>query len=129
MKLFSSFFKGKGESSGDSFPWLVLEDGNQIDAIAMQSFQAPVVIYKHSTRCAISSVVLHRMERNAELQKVSATYYFLDLIRYRDISNQVAARFGVRHESPQVILISNGRVIWHGSHGEITPAHILEKIA
>lgn len=128
MKLFGSFFEGRGASGKNSLPWKVLQESHQLDAITMESFQAPVLIYKHSTRCGISSVVLSRMERNNELQQAALSFYFLDLIRYRNISQKVAAVFGVRHESPQVILIIEGRVIWHGSHGEIEPETILKRL-
>jgi bacillithiol system protein YtxJ len=101
--------------------WIKIDNPQIIDEIKQLSQKQKVLIFKHSTRCSISATALNRLERNwkeEEMQgKIKA--YYLDLIHFRDISNQVVAEFGVAHESPQVILIENGKAIYHTSHLDI----------
>lgn len=128
MKWLGSIFDGKGDDNKGTFPWNRLTELSQLEAIHMESFQRVVLLYKHSTRCAISSVVLHRMERNEALGEADVSFYFLDLIRYRSLSNKIASDYSIRHESPQVLLLSKGKVLWVGSHGAITATNILEQL-
>lgn len=87
------------------------------------------MIFKHSTRCSISSLALHRIEASEkELENVLPSIYLLDLIRYRDLSNEIAAIFGVHHESPQILLIANGECIYEASHMEIAAKDISDFI-
>jgi bacillithiol system protein YtxJ len=97
--------------------WERLENVEQLKSIKDRSAAHPVLIFKHSTRCAISRTVLERIERNwnsTEMQDVSP--FFLDLIRHRDVSNLVASEFQVHHESPQVLVIRNGLAVYDASH-------------
>lgn len=97
--------------------WKSINSLDQVDRIKEDSQQRPVIIYKHSTRCGISSMVLSRLERAwnpGEME--SADFYFLDLIRYRDISQEIASIFDVQHESPQVLLINQGECVYDASH-------------
>ncbi len=97
-----------------SMNWQVLENTTQLEQLKENPF---ALIFKHSTRCSISSAALDQLERkwkNEEMPSVST--YFLDLIRYREISNQIAEKFGVEHQSPQVLLLQNGKCIYHNSH-------------
>lgn len=128
MKFFGSFFEGKGSSEKKSLPWTALTEVQQLESAVMESFRTPVLIYKHSTRCGISSVVLNRMERSLELREEDLVFYFLDLIRYRRLSQRISTDLGVVHESPQVILLNKGKVIWHGSHGAITAQNIIDHL-
>ncbi|MEM9671753.1 MAG: bacillithiol system redox-active protein YtxJ [Cyclobacteriaceae bacterium] len=101
----------------------------QVDEIKGNSNQRPVIIYKHSTRCGISSVVLSRLERSwqpAEMQ--AADFYFLDLISFRQVSQSVADTFGIRHESPQVLLISEGKCVYDASHMMISYSSLRDKL-
>lgn len=107
-KLFSSKEK-------EPLPWNNLIDISQLEEIDNTSKEKPVLLFKHSTRCSISAMALGRFERSFS-EEVSFEPYYLDLIAHRDISNEVAERYGVRHESPQAILIRNGRVILQASH-------------
>jgi bacillithiol system protein YtxJ len=93
------------------------------------SHEQPVLIFKHSTRCSVSSMALDRLERNwneQEMQNVKP--YFLDLIQHRDISNQIAEVFGIPHESPQVLLIKDGKVVYDNSHMGISYQEIKKSI-
>jgi bacillithiol system protein YtxJ len=82
------------------------------------SHQKPVAIFKHSTRCSISRMALKQFENEFDLEG-SVMPYFLDLINYRDISNEIATRFEVYHQSPQLLLIKEGKSIYDASHSDI----------
>lgn len=110
--------------------WEHLTEASQLENIIQESNQTTVGIFKHSTRCSISSTALDRLERNwakAE-QKGGLKMYYLDLIAHRDISNKIATDLGVEHESPQFILLKNGEVVYHESHYGINLDEILEQI-
>jgi bacillithiol system protein YtxJ len=97
--------------------WIPLTDPAQLDEITAKSADRPQLIFKHSTRCSISSMALGRLQRSTPPEGID--FYLLDLIRYRNISNVVAERFKVHHESPQVILLKDGNCIYEESHGGI----------
>ena len=97
--------------------WNYITEASTLDTIESNSFNHPILIYKHSTRCSVSSMALNRLERSwnsDEMQHVEI--YFLDLIAYRDISSAVAEKFEVWHESPQVLVISSGKCTYNASH-------------
>jgi len=95
--------------------WINLTDINQLDVISEESKTKPVVVFKHSTRCIISKMALRSFESDYNLGDAFECYY-LDLIAYRDISNEIANRFGIEHQSPQILIIKNGIVIYNESH-------------
>ena len=97
--------------------WITLNSTEQLDEIIAQSHIQPVAIFKHSTRCSISSMAKSRLER-AEAPEALA-FYYLDLLAYRPISNEIAERFGVHHQSPQLLLIRNGECSYEESHSGI----------
>jgi len=107
--------------------WLDLTNEQQLETIVEQSKTQPVVIFKHSTRCSISSMAKNRIERETPPENV--VFYYLDLIRYRSISNKIADDFHVPHESPQVLLIKNGECIYEESHNGISMDEIAEQAA
>ena len=97
--------------------WNELTDAKHLEALTKESHQQPVIIFKHSTRCSISQTALGRFERNwdeDEMKEVKP--YFLDLISYRNISNNISDQFSIEHESPQILLIKNGAAIYDCSH-------------
>ena len=105
--------------------WISLTNEEQLHQIKVNSNARPQVIFKHSTRCSISSVAKNRLERSTPTDEVD--FYFLDLISYRTVSNKIAAEFNVYHESPQVLLIKNGECIYDESHSGIDMAEIIEQ--
>lgn len=109
---------GFKKKANNQIPWNQLEDLNQLDQLVEQSKEKPVLVFKHSTRCSISSMALDRLEREWE-EETDIIPYYLDLLAYRPISNEVAHRFNVFHESPQALLIKNGACIYHASHNGI----------
>lgn len=109
--------------------WNKLTEEGQIDAIKQLSEETPVLIYKHSTRCSLSSMSLNRLQRNwkdEDNQQVAP--YFLDLIANRQLSDQVSIDFGIPHESPQVILVKNGKAVYDNSHYGISYSEIMENL-
>lgn len=107
--------------------WKHLTTEVDIDGLIAASAQKPQAIFKHSTRCSISSVALQRMEKASAPEGID--FWFLDLLQYRKISNAVAERFGVEHESPQVLLIKNGACVFDESHLGISMAELAEQAA
>ncbi len=100
--------------------WNKLSTINQLEEIVKESNQKPILIFKHSTRCSISSTSLNRLERNWNQDELGPIKpYYLDLISFRDISMAIAQKFKVEHESPQVLIIENGKSIFDRSHLEI----------
>ena len=110
--------------------WNKLTSEEQIDQVIAASEEKPVLLFKHSTRCSISSMSLDRLLRNwKEEDSAQITPYYLDLIAYRSISDLVAQRFGISHESPQVLLLKDGKVTYHESHYGISYAEIKSQVA
>lgn len=100
--------------------WTPLTAPEQIEQISQLSHQIPCVIFKHSTRCSISTIAQHRLKGEWNWSPDEIRTFHLDVIRHRDISNQVAEHFGVPHESPQMLLIQNGKCVYHTSHMDIS---------
>jgi bacillithiol system protein YtxJ len=105
--------------------WIDLQSETQLDDIRERSTDRPQVIFKHSTRCNISSMVKKRLERSAASPAVD--FYYLDLLSFRPISNKIAETFQIDHESPQILVIRNGECIYQESHTGITMEDILEQ--
>ncbi|SFC55464.1 bacillithiol system protein YtxJ [Flexibacter flexilis DSM 6793] len=109
--------------------WIALTAGSTLEQIQKDSAQQPILIFKHSTRCSISATALSRLERAWQQGDVANTQtYLLDLIAYREISNQIAQVFGIGHESPQILLIRNGQCVFDASHWDIDYQDIKQKI-
>jgi bacillithiol system protein YtxJ len=99
--------------------WKFLEsEQDWKDALAL-SGKKPVAIFKHSTRCSVSFMAKKNLEQSWEYSEEEVEPLFLDLIRYRALSDQVANDTGVRHESPQLILLKDGEAIMDSSHYSI----------
>ena len=119
MNLFKNIFGStESESTNSKVNWRPLTDMGQLNEIINESTEKPVIIFKHSTRCGISRMTLKQFENEYDLDDL-VTPYFLDLLQNRDISNEIANRFGIEHQSPQLILIKNGEPIYNASHGDI----------
>jgi bacillithiol system protein YtxJ len=109
--------------------WQEITERNQLEELSKQSGQEPVLIFKHSTRCGISSMALNRLERSWSDQDSNRIRPFLlDIIQHCDISNAVASTFNVEHESPQVLIIRDGKCVYDASHMGINHADILDAV-
>lgn len=98
--------------------WKTLDDLSLLPLIRDHSYVRPQVIFKHSTRCSVSSGALSRL--NQHEFPPQSDFYFLDIIRYRPVSGEIAETFNVRHESPQIILLWQGNPVYHESHRGIS---------
>lgn len=123
MNLFRNMFGAEDRPDASNVDWKLLTNVSQLDDIIAQSSLNPVLIFKHSTRCGISRMTLKRFENEFNLS-ARVTPYFLDLLQYREISDAVAQRLGVVHQSPQLLLIKDGKSIYNASHEAIS-ANIL----
>lgn len=98
-------------------PWQPLTQAEQLTDIIRESHEQPVIIFKHSTTCSISAAAKGKLERQwADAGLDEAKLYYLDLLRFRPISAEIAERFGIRHESPQLLLIQDGECRYDASH-------------
>jgi bacillithiol system protein YtxJ len=104
--------------------WIQLNDEAQLQQIIANSQNKPQVIFKHSSRCSISSVALQRLQKAT--QPSGLDFYFLDLLAYRPLSKKIAETFGVHHESPQVLVIKEGECVFDESHLGISMNDIAE---
>jgi bacillithiol system protein YtxJ len=106
--------------------WILLESAEQLNGIKQQ--QGYSFIFKHSTRCSISLMAKRRFEMDKDHLPDNVPLYFLDLIKYRDISNQIVEDFQVHHQSPQLLLIKDGECILDQSHGGISIEEALSEL-
>ncbi|WP_266203838.1 bacillithiol system redox-active protein YtxJ [Pontibacter kalidii] len=110
--------------------WHPLTNLEQLDEIMDESKSTPVVIFKHSTSCSISSTAKSRLERQwagAGLDHVKP--YYLDLLSYRPVSNEVAEMLQVTHQSPQLLLVQDGVCTYDASHLGISVEALKKQVA
>lgn len=125
MGLFTTLFGTSTTEEGKKvIPWKVLTTKEQLDEIEKISKDKLVAIFKHSTRCGTSRMVLRSFEKDFNLELENVEIYIIDLLNYRSLSDEIATRFQVTHQSPQLILIKDGAVIEHYSHNKISAAAI-----
>ena len=122
MGIFNSLFKSEEKDS--NWPGEQLESADQLEVIASASFATPQLIFKHSTRCSISRFVLADFRAHFTFSENEFGAYYLDLLNYRGISNDIAERFEVQHQSPQLIVVKNGKAIANSSHEGINELHL-----
>lgn len=111
--------------------WINITTESQLEEITTLSFSPSikgVLLFKHSTRCSISAMALNRLERAWAESIEKVPIYFLDLITHRDISQKIAQLYNVPHESPQILILKNGKCIYTASHSEINVSVILASI-
>lgn len=130
MSVFNKLFGNSNSKDNptSNIDWNGLTELKQLDEIVAESAAVPVVIFKHSTRCGISRMVLKNFEGNYAIDAENAKPYFLDLLQHRDISNEIASRFGVEHQSPQLILIKEGKAVYTTSHSDIDAEELQKKV-
>lgn len=117
-----------GEGAETSIDWLQLKEPEELSKLLEASNEKPQVIYKHSTRCGVSAMALSNLHQLQQEVAEKADFYFLNVISHRWLSQQVAEQLQVRHESPQLLIIQNGEVVWSGSHYQVTAASIEAQI-
>ena len=129
MGIFGNMFGGtegtEPKSKKKSYlNWLPLTSIEQLETIKNESNTGAVLIFKHSTRCGISKMVIKQFEKLFTEENQHLKVYYLDLLNYRDISNEIAVKFQVMHQSPQLIVVRNGSAVHHASHNDITQVNL-----
>ncbi len=123
MSLINRLFGGndsQGEEKDRTF-WKILTSEQMLEDAVKKSHEKKVVLFKHSTRCFISQTVLKNFEREVKSSDKDAEYYFLDLIAFRSVSNRISELFDIEHQSPQMIVLENGKAIKNASRDSISP--------
>jgi bacillithiol system protein YtxJ len=129
MGLFDKLFNSSSETiDKKELQWIQLNSINQLNKIKDKSTNKTQIIFKHSTRCGTSRMVLKQFERNYIFSENEIDIYYLDLITYRDVSNKIESQFNVFHESPQLLVVKNGVVVAHSSHGAINNINLAQFI-
>jgi len=129
MGVFNTIFgskenKKQTKENKKNIHWIPLTSLNQLKEIINKSKTESVFIFKHSTRCVISKMVIKQFE-NLFLEKhKNLKIYYLDLLSHRDISNEIAELFQVTHQSPQLIVVKNEVSVYEASHSEITEINL-----
>lgn len=113
FKLYKKIFQSK---ISNQMKWKELNNINDLENALKASHEQPVALFKHSTRCSVSLMAKKSVERFWDLD-IDA--YYLDLIAHRDVSNSIAEQLEIHHQSPQMILVKNGKAIYDASHGSI----------
>ena len=109
--------------------WNKLESIDQLKRIDEESKSEKILLFKHSTRCSISSTALDRLERNwKDEDSLRIKPFYLDLLQHRDVSNEIASHYHITHQSPQILIISEGKCIYNASHLDITVKDIMQHI-
>jgi len=121
--MFKKLFGSSEPKEQKILPWIALNSIAQLDNIAEKSKSKTQFIFKHSTRCGISRMVMNQFESAYDLD-INADLHYLDLLNYRDVSNEVGYKFQVMHQSPQLLVIKNGVVVAHDSHGAINEMNL-----
>lgn len=110
-----------------STEWTDLISLEQLERVIKESHITPIFIFKHSTRCDQSNALLKNFERRYDAQDNIPKPYFLDLITHRDVSDEIALIFDIKHESPQLLFVKDGVVVKHVSHKEIAEVELAQK--
>jgi bacillithiol system protein YtxJ len=99
--------------------WITLNSQAQLQEAIILSETMPQLFFKHSTRCIISKMALQEFERSGVINSISANFYLLDLLNYRDISNEISNRLNIIHQSPQTIMLFKNEVLYSETHDRI----------
>lgn len=125
MSFFDKIFGGNNETPDQKSFWKNIEKEEDLEKAIELSYQHKIAIFKHSTSCFISRTILKNFEKEVDGADKKPELYFLDLLAHRPISNKIAEDLGIRHESPQLIVIENGKPINSASHQDISLSQIV----
>lgn len=126
MGFINKIFGGNSEPKEEKLlPWINLTNVAELAAIEEKSKTKTQVLFKHSTRCGISSMVMKQFIATYDLE-LNVDLYYIDLLNYRDVSNEVGYKFQVMHQSPQILVIKNGTTVAHASHSGIGEVNLVE---
>ncbi|GEN74536.1 bacillithiol system redox-active protein YtxJ [Chryseobacterium hagamense] len=120
MSFFDKIFGGKEEAPEQKTFWKKIESEEDLQKAIESSSDHKIAIFKHSTSCFISKTVLRNFEKEVAGLEHEAELYYLDLLAHRPLSNKIAEDLGVTHQSPQLIVIENGKAVNNASHQSIS---------
>lgn len=120
------WFSKKEETTG--LKWIQLTTEEQLKAAIESSSEKPILLFKHSTRCSISSMAFSGFQSRWSGDEADIDIYYLDLIQYRNVSNKIAELTNVVHQSPQVIVLKNNEVVYTATHTSISADQALKSI-
>lgn len=124
MSFFDKIFGGKEENRDQHPIWKTIETEEDLAEAMERSFRHKIGIFKHSTSCFISRTVLKNFEKEINALDEKPELYYLDLLAHRPLSNKIAADLEIRHESPQFLVIENGKAVSNASHQHISADQI-----
>lgn len=130
MSFFKNIF-GENKSEGKQnekveATFFTLNKIEQFDEIDEISYTKPVVLFKHSTRCIISRTALKQFEAEFKFPEDKIDWFLLDLLNHRDLSNEISSRYNVVHQSPQIVVIRNGKAVFNESHDSISAVDLMQ---
>lgn len=131
MGLINKFFKSARDIAKDEIdavPWTDIDSSASLDAIWKASNKRPQLIFKHSTSCGISRMAMKQFEQVYRNHSATLDVHYLDLLSHRDLSREIATRSNITHESPQVIVLDSGNVVYSDSHHGIDLERILNQL-
>lgn len=120
MSFLNKLFGSSEEQNNSQTFWKNIATEEDLENAVTESATKKVAIFKHSTSCFISKTVLKNFEKEVANSENDVSYYFLDLIAHRNISNKIADQFGVTHQSPQLIVLEKGKAVKDASHQSIS---------
>jgi bacillithiol system protein YtxJ len=97
---------------------------DELDAAIAESRERPVLLFKHSRTCGVSCEALDELHAHVGESQSPAAYKLITVQSHRQLSTEAAVRLGIRHETPQAILLRDGRPVWTASHFRITKRHL-----
>lgn len=120
MSIFNKIFGSSDTEKPSPEFWNYINSEADLEKAMEESHEKKVAIFKHSTRCFISKTVLKNFEKEVSNSDKDASYYFLDLLANRSISNKIADDLDVEHQSPQLIVVENSKAVKNASHHSIS---------
>lgn len=117
--IFGGTTSNKKSENNEEAKFYTLNSNDEFETIDKVSHQKPVVLFKHSTRCSISRFALKRFDAEYNFTDEQMDWYLLDLLSFREVSNEITSRYNVVHQSPQIVVIKNGKAIYTASHDDI----------
>jgi thioredoxin 1 len=102
-----------------------LVDVQSVDAAIAESRERPVLLFKHSRYCGVSCEALDELQSHIDARADGGVSYKMITVQtHRPVSDAIAQRLGLRHETPQAILLRDGKVVWNASHFRITATQL-----
>lgn len=126
MSISNRFSQQEHEKT--SLNWKRLTKLEQLSELIKESHRIPVVLFKHSVSCGLSTMVKYQLEEEWNFKAKELSFYYLDLLNYRDVSNKIAEEFDIIHQSPQLIVLHKGQAMANTSHYAIGVGWLQEQL-